>query len=168
MAAKRVGDINFCPSCGLKVDHELVYHKLRPVCQSCSWIYFEDPKVAVAAIIVQGGSVLLVRRKMQPGKGKWMLPAGFVDAGEELREALKRECLEEINAEIVNLSLVDVISGKEHPGGADILICYSADLASDVLAAGDDVDRVGFFKLDQLPPLAFSSTEEILNKNDAD
>jgi ADP-ribose pyrophosphatase YjhB (NUDIX family) len=58
--------------------------------------------------------------------------------------------------------LVDVISGQEHPRGAHIVIVYRAEIVGGRLEPADDVDRVDFFPLDGLPPLAFKTTRKIL------
>ena len=59
------------------------FGKLRPSCPACRWIYFSDPKVAVALLVVDQGRVLLARRANDPFRGDWTLPGGFVDAGED-------------------------------------------------------------------------------------
>jgi ADP-ribose pyrophosphatase YjhB (NUDIX family) len=138
------------------------FGKLRPVCPSCGWIYFTDPKVAVAALIERPGQVLLVRRAVDPLRGKWSLPAGFVDAGEDPIEAVCRECLEETGLTVRVTGLLDVIYGLEHPRGAHIVIVYRVEMLDGQLQSGDDVDSVAFFDLDHLPELAFRTTQQVL------
>jgi ADP-ribose pyrophosphatase YjhB (NUDIX family) len=137
----------------------------RPVCPSCGWIYFADPKVAAAALIEQDGRVLLVRRAIDPLRGLWSLPAGFVDAGEDPTEAIQRECLEETGLTVRVTGLVDVFYGQEHPRGAHIVIVYRAQVQEGSLQAGDDVDQATFFALDEMPELAFTSTRKVLMKS---
>jgi 8-oxo-dGTP diphosphatase len=137
----------------------------RPVCPSCGWIYFADPKVAAAALIEQDGRVLLVRRAIDPLRGLWSLPAGFVDAGEDPAEAIRRECFEETGLIVRITGLVDVIYGQEHSRGAHIVIVYRAQVQEGALQAGDDVDQATFFALDELPELAFSATRKVLMKS---
>jgi ADP-ribose pyrophosphatase YjhB (NUDIX family) len=136
---------------------------LRPVCPSCGWKYFADPKVAVAVLIEKDGQVLLVRRANDPQRGLWTLPAGFVDAGEDPILAAERECLEETGLQVKVTGLLDVIFGLEHPRGAHIVIGYWGTIVDGVLRAADDVDRVAFFSRDDLPELAFSATRKILH-----
>ena len=85
-------EIHFCPRCGQPIHHQLKFGKERPVCLSCGWIYFSDPKVAVVAVIVQEGKLLLARRVNEPHRGKWTLPGGFMDAMEDPLDAVQREC----------------------------------------------------------------------------
>ena len=162
MAAKLYEEVNYCLRCGSTLEMAEQFGALRPVCQNCGWTYFADPKVAVAALIEQNGSVLLVRRANDPQRGLWTLPAGFIDAGEDPVEAIRRECQEETGFEVQVMDLLDVIAGQEHPRGAHILIVYRARLVSGEPCPADDVDEVAFFDLKNLPELAFSTTKRIL------
>ncbi len=135
---------------------------LRPVCPSCGWIYFADPKVAAAILIEQDGRVLLVRRINEPFRGLWTLPAGFVDAGEDPRKAAERECLEETGLTVHATSVLEIIAGREHPRGADFVIVYRGEMLSGNLKAGDDADQAAWFRLDALPELAFRATKAVL------
>jgi 8-oxo-dGTP diphosphatase len=157
------GPIKFCPRCGTALTDQLHTGKLRPVCPSCDWVYFPDPKVAVAVLIKKGDEVLFVQRKYGPNVGHWTLPSGFVDAGEDPKLAAERECLEETGLVIHELLLLDVIYGQEHPRGASILIVYRAQVKSGELKPGDDARHVAYFHIHNLPPLAFASTQQILD-----
>ena len=140
------------------------FGKQRPVCPRCDWIFFPDPKVAAAILLIKDGKVLLVRRANEPARGLWTLPAGFIDAGEDPAEAAQRECLEETGLQVRVTGLLDVLSGLEHPRGAHIVIFYRGEILSGDLQAWDDVDKAGFFEFDKLPPLAFSTTQKVLQK----
>lgn len=157
-------EVHFCPRCGTLLEWADRFGRSRPVCPACDWIFFADPKVAVAVLIRQGNSILLVRRINEPFQGDWTLPAGFVDAGEDPARAAERECLEETNLKVHITGLVDVIAGQEHPRGAHILIVYQAEVLSGSLAPGDDADGAAYYPLDHLPKLAFKSTYQLLTK----
>jgi 8-oxo-dGTP diphosphatase len=157
-------EVNFCPRCGSSLDDAFRFGKIRRFCPICDWVYFADPKVAVAVLIEQDSHVLLVRRVIDPLPGHWSLPAGFVDAEEDPVAAAERECLEETGLTVQVSELLDVMAGQEHPRGAHILIVYRGSIISGEAKAGDDADRVGFFSHQNLPPLAFSSTEKIIKK----
>ncbi len=164
MSAKIFEEVNYCLRCGHPVQLAEHFGKLRPACPNCGWIYFADPKVAVAGVIEKGDQILLVRRVNDPQRGLWTLPAGFVDAGEDPILALERECLEETGLQVLVLELVDVLAGQEHPRGAHILIVYRVKVVSGSLRAGDDADAVSFFPKGNLPELAFSTTMRILDQ----
>jgi ADP-ribose pyrophosphatase YjhB (NUDIX family) len=145
----------------------LVGDKPRRVCPSCGFIYFTDPKVGVGVLVVHDGKILLVRRTMNPEKGKWSIPAGFVDQGEDPAATAVRETLEETNLEVTISGLVDVYHNPPEQGGASIFILYRARLIGGEPNAGDDADAVGFFGLHELPDLAFVSTRDAIRRMQA-
>jgi 8-oxo-dGTP diphosphatase len=155
-------EVNFCINCGSRLELREAHGKERPVCPACKWVYFADPKVAVAVLVEKEGQVLLTRRVFDPERGKWSLPAGFMDAFENPELAAERECLEETGLIVKVTGLLDVTGGREHPNGADVFILYRAEIVGGTLDAGDDADQVGFFARDQLPPLAFKTTRKAL------
>ena len=156
--------VNFCPRCGTQLEIVFRAGRDRPACPACHWVFFPDPKVAVVAVIFRDGQVLLTRRVNTPQQGLWTFPGGFVDAGEDPARAAERECLEETGLTVEITGLIDVLSGQEHPRGAHILILYRGEILSGALNPGDDADRAEFFYLDELPPLAFQSTQKIIHK----
>ena len=157
--------INFCPRCGTAVKLENKFGKVRPVCPSCRWIYFADPKVAAAVLVVQGGRVLLVQRANEPFRGLWTLPAGFVDADEDPAQAAARECEEETSLKVRVTRTLEVIAGREHERGADFVIVFAAEIESGILRAGDDANDAQWFEMSNLPALAFKATKKILKQD---
>ena len=137
---------------------------MRPVCPACGRIHFYDPKVAAGVLIEQAGRVLLVQRTQDPGRGLWTLPAGFVDAGEDPAVAAVRECLEETGLEVELDGLFDLVAGRAHPRGADIVIFYLARVIGGELRPGDDADSAAFFGPDELPELAFEATRRSVHR----
>lgn len=131
----------------------------RRACSSCDYVHFTDPKVGVGALVTQGDKVLLVRRRMEPERGKWSIPAGFLDHGEDPRSTAEREVLEETGLRVRIVELLDVFNNPPGQGGASIFILFGAELLGGEMVAGDDADAVGFFALDELPDLAFASTQ---------
>ncbi|HSB89258.1 MAG TPA: NUDIX hydrolase [Anaerolineales bacterium] len=156
--------VRFCPACGTPVQEREIFGRLRPVCPTCGRIHFYDPKVAVGVLVEDGGGILLVRRTQEPGRGRWTLPAGFVDAGEDPQAAAMRECREETGLEVEVEGLFDLAAGRTHPRGADIMIIYRARAVGGTLRAGDDADRASFFRPENLPELAFDSTRRTIER----
>jgi ADP-ribose pyrophosphatase YjhB (NUDIX family) len=154
--------VNYCPRCGAAVELAERFGRRREVCPSCGWIHFSDPKVAAAILLEQDGRVLLVRRVNEPFRGRWTLPAGFVDADEDPARAAERECLEETGLIVHATAVLHVIAGREHPRGADFVIVYRGDVVSGSLRAADDADQVQWFARDNLPALAFRATQLVL------
>ncbi len=155
-------EFNYCPRCGASVIHKELYGQVRAVCPRCEWIHFIDPKVAAAVLVEQNGRVLLVRRAGEPYRGYWSLPAGFINGGEDPAEAAARECLEETGLHVRVTRVLEIISGKEHPRGADFIIVYQASVIDGELKPDDDADAVEWFARENLPPLAFRATQKVL------
>lgn len=155
-------DVKFCSHCGHEMALRQAAGQLRPVCPACGHIHFFDPKVAAVVLIEAEGKVLLVRRVMNPERGKWTIPGGFVDAGEDPRLAAVRECLEETGLEVELTGLLDALFTSEHPRSASIVLAFRGRIVGGELRAGDDADGIGFFGPDELPDLAFATTREIL------
>lgn len=161
----RLADIKFCVRCGRPVEYRRAEGAVRPVCPACGRIHFLDPKVAVAVIVERGETVLLIRRRGEPERGKWSMPAGFVDAGEDPARAAEREAEEETGLRVRVTALLDVIAKTEAMEGADILIVYRAEAVGGALAPGDDAAEAGFFAPSDLPAeLAFASTRRVLSR----
>jgi 8-oxo-dGTP diphosphatase len=143
----------FCPSCGGALRPTLVEDRDRPVCQQCQFVYYVDPKVAVAVIVPYGEGIVLGRRAISPGKGAWSFPSGYVDRGEVVEQAAIREVREEIGLEVAIDGLVGLYSTA---GEAVILAVYAASVAGGSLEAGPEMSELGIFQPHGLPPMAFS------------
>ena len=136
----------------------------RPVCTACGHITFLDPKLAVAALIMRGGQILLGKRG--PGTrspGKWSFPAGFVERGEQVEIAAAREVLEETGLEIEPGRLIGLFS---EPGETVVLAVFEARPTNpaQVSVAADDLDALGWFSLESLPELAFERDYRIIER----
>jgi 8-oxo-dGTP diphosphatase len=103
---------------------------------------------------------------MRPEQGKWSIPAGFLDYGEDPMVTAEREVLEETNLRVEIQSLLNVYYNPNalQNGGASIFILYQARLIEGELQAGDDAAEVGFFGRDELPELAFESTIDAIRR----
>jgi ADP-ribose pyrophosphatase YjhB (NUDIX family) len=153
----------YCPECGELLQAKVVEHKEQPFCDSCDRIYFPDNKVAAAVLVEHDGEILLVKRGIDPHRGMWTLPAGFIDAGEDPLAAAERECLEETGLHVRVTDLLEIISGQEHLRGAHLVILYRAEIEHGELNAADDADEAAFFGPDNLPPLAFEATKKSID-----
>jgi len=155
-------DINFCVRCGHSLETREAFGKVRPVCPQCGRVHFMDPKVAVALVVERDRKLLLVRRTNDPERGKWSMPAGFVDRGEDPAEAAAREGLEETGLTVRITQLMEVLGKGGDTEGADILIVYRAEAVAGELTPGDDASEAGYFGPDELPALAFASTRKVI------
>ena len=156
--------LRFCPKCGSTLESRLLKagEPERLVCTECGFIFYLDAKVAVGAIIrTEDDRIVLVRRAIEPGYGRWVFPSGFVDRGEEIRAAAKREAREESGLDVRIESLLNVYS---YAGRAPIVIVYTAASLGGELATDEEGLEVALFRLDTIPwdELAFRSTFEAL------
>ena len=146
----------YCSSCAAPLE----VSGRNPVCTGCGRTHYRDPKVGVGVVVLdEHGRLLLVRRGVGPGKGLWALPAGFVDADEDPRAAAARETLEETGLAVEVGRVVDVYANAG-TGGASFFLAFQATLVGGALEAADDALDAGFFPVDDLPELAFTSTQD--------
>jgi ADP-ribose pyrophosphatase YjhB (NUDIX family) len=154
----------FCPSCGGTLENRRLKpsEPERPVCTSCGFVVYLDPKVAVGTIIrAADDQLVLVRRAIEPGYGLWVFPGGYVDRGEEIMSAAIREAREESGLEIRIDSLVNIYS---YGGRSPIIIVYAATALGGELCGDDECLEAGLFRVDDIPwdSLAFRSTTDAL------
>lgn len=153
--------MRYCPACGTPLAARLHGGRPRPTCPACGFTYYADPKVAVAVVIREQGCVLLGRRVNEPGRGRWALPAGYVDRGEALETAAAREAREELNVDVRIDCLIGLYSAAGDPV---ILVVYGATITSGEPKAGDDLEAIDYFDVDRLPDLAFARDARIVRE----
>ena len=156
-AARRLGERRYCPRCGAALEAGRGPGGL-PACPRCGFVRRDDPKLAAGVVAERGGRVLLVRRNHEPMYGRWTFPSGFVDAGETVEAAARREAREETGAEVTIEALLGVWSAEGDPV---VFVAY-AGRAEGEPAAGDEALEVGLFAPDALPDLAFPHDAAIL------
>jgi len=151
--------VKFCLHCGAALDLREIEGYQRPACGACGWVYYADPKVAVAVLVGRGGRTLLNRRTIEPGLGRWSFPSGYVNRGEVLEEAARREVLEETALDVEIDGLFGVYS---EPGNPVVLVVCTARRGGGDPRPGPEVAEVGWFLPDALPPMAFPHDQEII------
>jgi 8-oxo-dGTP diphosphatase len=152
----------FCPRCGGDLERRVLKagEPERPVCTRCGFVFYLDPKVAVGTIIEsESKRLVLVRRAIEPGYGKWVFPGGYVDRGEPLTSAAIREAREECGLEVRLDSLVNIYS---YPGRAPVIVVYAATAIGGSLCIDDESLEAKEVDPGTIPwdDLAFRSTQE--------
>jgi 8-oxo-dGTP diphosphatase len=149
--------VRFCTACGASMATTAVHGISRRVCTQCCSVHYADPKVAVGVAVFRDDRLLLVRRVMEPGRGRWTVPGGYLDIGEDPRVAAAREVAEEASIEVEVGDVLEVFANPPAEGST-VFVLYAGRWITGEPAAGDDADDAAFFARDELPPLAFSST----------
>jgi ADP-ribose pyrophosphatase YjhB (NUDIX family) len=156
----------FCPICGQPLELRVLKatEPKRLVCTNggCGFVFYLDPKIAVGTVIrMPDERIVLVRRAIEPGYGKWVFPGGYVDRGEEITLAALREAREEAGIEIRIDRLINVYS---YAGRTPIIVVYAATYVSGELVVDDEGLEARAFESHEIPwnDLAFRSTGDAL------
>jgi ADP-ribose pyrophosphatase YjhB (NUDIX family) len=153
------GEIRFCPHCGRPAEEREAFGRPRPYCPACRVTFFQDPKLAVAVVVDDGERVVLQRRAIDPGRGNWSFPAGYVERGEPVDEAARREVFEETGLQVELEALLGIYSERGNPVA---LAAYLATPVAGTLQISDESLDLAAFPIDELPPLAFPHDLEIV------
>lgn len=151
--------MKFCPNCAMPMVGRQLHGRERPACPACGFVHYAGPKVAVGVMLEREGRLVLGRRTIDPGKGRWSFPSGYVDLGESTVEAAAREVKEETGFDVVLTGLVGVYSTPSRPV---VFIVYSGEIVGGAEAPCEEVEEMGLFEPGSLPPLAFDHDPEIV------
>ena len=137
----------------------------RMVCADCGHVAYENPKVIVGSVVVSEGRVLMCRRAIEPRRGFWTLPAGYMELGETLEEGAAREALEEAEAVIEIEGILGVFSIARI---GQVQVIFRARFGADgppVFGPGEESLEVRLFAPDEIPwdDIAFPSVHWALN-----
>ncbi len=153
----------FCPKCGGPLNRQQLktHEPARLVCATCTFIFYDDPKIAACTIPTINGRIVLLKRGIEPSYGKWVFPGGFLDRGERVEDAAIRETWEEVNLKVEVTKLLNVYS---YPGYPVVVIVYLAKVTGGELQAMDETLEVRTFSPQEIPwdDLAFPSTRGAL------
>ena len=156
----------FCPKCGIRLEARSLDGRERPACPECDFVDYQNAKPCVGVLVVDRGRVLLVERAIEPFKGYWDIPGGFLESDEHPAEGAKREMVEETGlvvepAEVLGFWM-DAYGDEEFTA---LNICYLARVTGGEAKAGSDAARIEWFPLDTLPrDIAFNWERAALEK----
>ncbi len=142
--------MKYCSQCGETVDFRVPDkdNRERFICDSCGVIHYQNPNNVCGAILTRGDKVLLCRRAIEPRYGLWTLPAGFMENGETVEQAARREAIEEANAEAGTLQLFGVFS---MPYISQVYLMFSGELTEAPISPGIESLDVGLFTRNDIP-----------------
>ncbi len=152
----------FCPHCGGRITKKEEDSVLRDCCSICHSFFYDNPLPVVSAIVDDARRILLVKRDRAPFKGRWCLPTGFAEAGENIEDAALRELREETGVKGRISRLLDVDSYKSRFYGDLLFLTFVVQKTGGKVMAGDDSAQARFYPIDKIPPLAFRSNRRAL------
>jgi ADP-ribose pyrophosphatase YjhB (NUDIX family) len=134
----------------------------RRVCDTCGFIDYVNPKIVAGSVVTFEDRILLCKRAIEPRKGFWTLPAGFMEEGESVEDAARREAMEEACAQIRIDRLLAVYS---IPRLSQVQIMFRAELVSPDIRPGPESEAIQLVTWDDIPwtELAFPSVFWALN-----
>lgn len=155
--------MNFCSACGKTVVQRIPEGDTRPryVCDHCQTIHYQNPNIVAGVLPIHGSQVLLCRRAIEPRRGYWTLPAGFMENGETLEQAARRETVEEACARVHGMSLYHLF---DLPHINQMHVFFRAELADLDFAVGVESLEVRLFEESEIPwgALAFPTVSRTL------
>ena len=128
----------------------------RYVCGDCGHIHYANPKIVVGSVVTRSGRIMLCRRAIEPRRGYWTLPAGYLEEHETPQDGARREAKEEALCDIILEGLLAVYSIARL---SQVQLMYRARLDGDRFGAGDESLEVKLFHWDDIPwtEIAFPS-----------
>lgn len=160
---KEEDQFKFCPHCGGMLKSSILrdHEPARLVCSECAFIFYLDPKLVACSVVELGNRIVLLKRDINPQRGKWVLPGGYVDRGEEVEAAALRETEEECG---IKTRIRDLMGVYSYTGRVGVVVVYVTEYVSGDLIVGDETQDVKLFSPEEIPwdDLAFPSTVDAL------
>jgi ADP-ribose pyrophosphatase YjhB (NUDIX family) len=155
--------MNYCSACGSPVQLGIPPgdDRQRFICGGCHAIHYHNPKMVVGAIVMEKGKLLVCKRAIEPRLGTWTLPAGYMENGETIEEAARREAREEAGAVLVDLQPYALLN---LPIVDQLYFMFLARLEAGRYAAGDESLEVQLINLEDIPwdDLSFAVIRRVL------
>jgi ADP-ribose pyrophosphatase YjhB (NUDIX family) len=155
--------MNYCSHCGAAVRLQMPPGDDRPrhVCRACGTVHYRNPVMVVGCIPQWEDKILLCRRNIEPRKGKWTLPAGYLEIGETVMEGARRETLEECGAAVIALDpymLFDIVYVNQ------VYLMFRARLQTPDYKATAESSEVVLMREEEIPwgEIAFRVMEKTL------
>ena len=120
----------------------------RSVCEHCGFVNYQNPKIVVGSVVRHEGKILMCRRAIEPRKGFWTIPAGYMELLETPEDGARREAREEANADLKFHGLLAVYTVARL---SQVQLIYRATLRSPEFSAGEESLEVGLFDWDEIP-----------------
>lgn len=157
-------DYKFCPICGKPLQTGIIEKKKRGYCPHCGFINYKNPLPSVGAVAIEDEKILLIKRGIEPGKGFWALPSGFIEKNENPEDACLRELKEETGMQGKILKIIGAWLERTKIYGDVIVIMYLVKINGGKLEAGDDAADAKFFKREDIPDIHFNCFRKAIER----
>jgi 8-oxo-dGTP diphosphatase len=156
---------HYCVNCGVQLEPRVVEGRELEGCPECGFVLWHDPKVVTLVVVEnEAGAIVLGRRSIEPGYGRWCLPGGFVNDDEHPADSALREVREEIGVEVDITGLLGVYHIRKLDAPSMVGIAYRARLRPGQLpVAGHEMLEVATFPGDRMPDLVFTSHQQAMS-----
>lgn len=157
----------YCPNCKAKLTHKI---ERLIECDHCNFVFYLSPAMTNGAIIEnKKGEILLVKRKIDPGKGLWDTPGGFIEYKETLEQSTVREIKEELGVEMTDLKyFCSQIDRYLFKGINYFTLCafFTGTVDEEKIISADDIDNFQFFPKDKIPydKIAFGGVKKAIRQ----
>ncbi|MEM9706703.1 MAG: NUDIX hydrolase [Pseudomonadota bacterium] len=122
--------------------------RVRSVCDHCGFVDYQNPKIVVGSVATHGNEILLCKRAIEPRKGYWTLPAGYLELNESVEDGAKREAWEEARA---RLEIDRVLAIYSVSRISQVQIMFRARLKTPEIAAGPESEAVKLYRWNDIP-----------------
>ncbi len=144
--------MTYCPRCGRKLGGKFDGGRERPAClaEGCGFIHYGDSSIGCGGVVIRDNKVLLIQRGINPNRGAWQIPGGYVEADEEILTAVEREVLEEAGI----VARVSDVVGVRHSIGApnaNVYVVFRLDpISGEPRFDGEETIAAGYFSLEEI------------------
>ncbi|TAM79441.1 MAG: NUDIX domain-containing protein [Chloroflexota bacterium] len=157
-------EVRFCSRCGTALRFGPVDGELRErlSCSACGFIAYLNPRLVVTTLpLTERGEIVLLRRGIEPGRGSWAQPGGFLEIDETVREGAVRETLEETGLVVEPAEIVGLYS---RPQAAVVVVAFTAPIVGGELHLNEEALEFGTFSPERIPwdGIAFDTTTRAL------
>ncbi len=157
-------EFNYCPICGEKLLVDSIEGKERKNCHSCGFVDYKNPLPCVSIIGIKENKIALIKRGIEPSKGSWAPPSGFMEFGEKPEETALRELYEETSLKGEVIELLGIHSHDVEIYGSLLIIFFLVRITGGDIKAGDDALDAKFFKLEELPEMKHDFYNDAIEK----
>lgn len=142
--------MKFCSACGARLRQGIPEgdDRQRYICDACDTVHYQNPKLIAGCIPVWEGRILLCKRAIEPRKGFWTLPAGFMELGETIAQAAAREAQEEAN---IDVAIGDIFTIFNLPHISQVYVFFRAEMISGDFSAGAESLETRLFGEAEIP-----------------